>query len=342
MKVISFFNNKGGVGKTTLSINIASYIAKYKGKKILFIDADPQSNSTQMILNDLLSENVYKSDSEYDTLYNCLKPLILGEPEIYKNMNVLPASISRYNFDLIPGHPKISLIEDKLSEAWTSCRGDELGGFRITNWLLSLVNNYRDAYDIVIIDLGPSLGALNRSILLNSDYFVAPMGCDIFSLMGIENIAIWIENWKRNYTKSVDNIVELYPEEVKDYNINMDISENFRLLGFSVQQYITKVINGERRPINAYDEIMNNVATTMQRCLSSLFPDNISIEELSLGNIPHLYSLVPLAQTSHCPIHELNAQDGIVGNHYKMVANYKLLMNTICDKLLHNMGGVHE
>lgn len=342
MEVISFFNNKGGVGKTTLSINIASYIAKNKSKKILFIDADPQSNSTQMILSDEWNEKIYKEDSKYDTLYSCLKPLIMGEPDINKEIKPIDKESSRFSIDLIPGHPKISLIEDILSEAWANCRGEKLGGFRITNWLKSLINIFNNEYDIAFIDLGPSLGALNRSILLNSDFFIAPMGCDIFSLMGIENIATWIQTWKRSYIKSVENIEEIYPEEIKTYDISTNIESNCRLLGFSVQQYITKVIQGERRPIKAYDEIMVSVPITIEKCLKDLFPPGISVKELSLGDIPHLYSLIPLAQTNNCPIHDLCSQDGVVGNHYKMINQYKDLMDSICTKLLYNMGEKNE
>jgi len=342
LKVITFFNNKGGVGKTTLSINIASYIAKNKNKKVLFLDADPQSNSTQMILSDEINELIYKDGSEYDTLYSFLKPLILGEPDINKHVVPISKEKTRFSLDIIPGHPKIALIEDILSEAWAGCRGEQVGGFRITNWLKSVSNIYKDEYDIMFIDLGPSLGALNRSILLNSDFFIAPMGCDRFSLMGIENIANWIKVWRRAYIKSIDNIEEIYPEEIKNLEITTNIDNNFRLLGFSVQQYITKVIKGERRAIKAYDEIMADVPNTIERCLRELFPLGITIEELSLGDIPHLYSLVPLAQTSNAPIHDLSAQDGIVGNHYKMVNTYKELMEGICTKLLNNMGENNE
>lgn len=342
MKVISFFNNKGGVGKTTLSVNIASFIAKKYKKRILFIDADPQSNSTQIILNDELREKVYEKGSTRTTLHSYLQPLIMGDPEINKANIPLSKEFNRFGIDLIPGHPKISLIEDILSEAWANCNAGKIGGFRITNWLKSLTDAYTSEYELIFIDLGPSLGALNRSVLLNSDYFIAPMGCDIFSIMGIENIASWILGWEGIYRRAIENIKDNYADEIKRYPITLEINNNFRLLGFSVQQYITKVINGERRGIKAYEEIMTEIPDTINQNLSKFFPVNLEINDLILGDIPHLYSLVPLAQTNNCPIHDLKSSDGIVGNHFKMVKQYSDLMEVICNKLLKNMGDSNE
>lgn len=337
IKIVSFFNNKGGVGKTTLSVNIASFIAKTYGKRVLFIDVDPQSNSTQIILDDELREKVYVKGSNLTTLLTYLQPLLVGEPEINKDSSPLPKEQNRFWVDLIPGHPRISLIEDILSEAWANCVGGKIGGFRITNWLKSLALTLNNHYDLIFIDLGPSLGALNRSVLLNSDYIIAPLGCDIFSLMGIENIATWIMSWDSAYQRAVDNIKISFPDEIKIYPITLNINNNFRLLGFSVQQYITKVIDGERRGIRAYEEIMVRVPDIVNENLNRFFPEGLSINDLILGHIPHLYSLVPLAQTNNCPIHDLKASDGIVGNHFKMVKQYSELMDEVCMKLIKNM-----
>ncbi|HEY9188978.1 MAG TPA: ParA family protein [Ignavibacteria bacterium] len=337
IKVVSFFNNKGGVGKTTLSVNIASFVAKKYEKRVLFIDVDPQSNSSQIILNDELRDKVYARGSNLTTLLTYLQPLFVGEPQINKECTPLPKDQNRFSVDLIPGHPKISLIEDILSEAWTNCVGGKIGGFRITNWLKSLVLNLSDQYDLIFIDMGPSLGALNRSVLLNSDYFIAPMGCDIFSLMGIENIATWIIGWNSAYQRAIENIKVSFPDDIKIYPITLDIQNNFRLLGFSVQQYITKVIDGERRGIRAYEDIMVKIPDIVNENLNSFFPEGLNISDLVLGHIPHLYSLVPLAQTNNCPIHDLKAADGIVGNHFKMVKQYSELMDEVCLKLIKNM-----
>ena len=74
----------------------------------------------------------------------------------------------------------VALLEDVLSQNWTQFLGGSLGGARVTNWNTQLLRNISHDYNLIIYDVGPSLGALNRSILIGVDYFISPMGCDIF------------------------------------------------------------------------------------------------------------------------------------------------------------------
>lgn len=340
MKIITFFNNKGGVGKTTLAANIASYLAIELEKRILMVDADPQSNTTQLIFDEVNWEEIYSNDSVKATLLDFLEPLLLGDATLNFEGKPISKITNRYAIDVIPGHPRLSFMEDKLSENWRNCTAGDIGGFRVTNWVKSLGDHFSTEYDYLIFDVGPSLGALNRSILLNSDYFVTPMGCDIFSLMGIENISSWISSWKKIYENSLNVLRSNNPNfNFTKFSINIDIDTNFKFIGFSVQQYITKIVKkGERRGIAAYERIKRQIPDSVEKNLSILLPPNITIRECDLGDVPNYFSLVPLSQTSKCPIHQLKKSDGLVGNHYSMINNYKNVMEHICRKILHNMG----
>ncbi|EIW19590.1 Cellulose biosynthesis protein BcsQ [Pelosinus fermentans] len=335
MKVLTFFNNKGGVGKTTLSANIAAYLELELKKKVLVIDADPQSNTTQLMLDDNQLEKVYTKPQF--TIYNYLQPLEMGESSINTGLQVFPAEENNYGVSLIPGHPRLSFIEDRLSEGWQKCNHD-IGGLRVTNWVAGLKQRFAGQYEYIIFDVGPALSALNRSILLNSDFFIAPMGCDIFSLIGIENISEWIKLWKDLYEDALKSLKRRHPEfDFKQYHINDNIDNNFRFIGFSVQQYTTKVISGERRPINAYERIITKIPDSLEQYMSFLKPTILTMEDCNLGGIPNYFSLVPLSQTSKRPIHQLTKSDGVVGNQYAMVRNYKNLMHEICSKILKNI-----
>lgn len=340
MKVITFFNNKGGVGKTTLATNVASYLKNNFEKRVLFVDADPQSNSTQAMVDEDRRYELYLEDSKYKTLLDVLKPILLGESGINTNNPPFPAEENRFKMDFIPGHPKLSLIEDRLSESWNACKSGDLGGFRKTNWVKALSDSVSDVYEYIIFDVGPSLGALNRSILLNTDYFLTPMGCDVFSLMGIENIAEWINGWKSTYELSYLHLKSNFrPVEIEAYPIRTDISNMFRFAGYSVQQYITKVIGGKRRGIKAYETVKEQIPKYIADHFSSLLPHGVSLDKTDLGYIPNVYSLVPLAQTQNCPIHGLKRSDGIVGNQYTLVTAYVEEIDNLCKKLIRNTGG---
>ncbi len=160
MKSVAMFNNKGGVGKTTLTCNLASFIAEEFGKKVLVLDCDPQCNSTQLIMGVEDAAELYLSADEpprVTTIRDVLRPIEDGDSTIDVELRVLPANLNRFNVDLLPGHPHFAIIEDRLGQAWQMLRAREKQGFRQTNWNTALCASLEDKYDLAIFDLGPSL-----------------------------------------------------------------------------------------------------------------------------------------------------------------------------------------
>lgn len=342
MKSIVFFNNKGGVGKTTLTCNVVSFLSMHHNKRVLLIDADPQCNATQSILSEEECEAIYlagnqKKNLSGGTLFDYLAPIEAGEPSVRDQINPLLGSRNKYGVDLIPGHPRMSLIEDKLSGAWTELNAGTPSGYRITNWCSQVFRQLESRYDIVVFDVGPSLGALNRTVILGADYFVAPFGCDIFSLLGIQNIASWISNWKKQYDRSIVNMLDDRPDLASQYPIVTGTNDKFRFAGYSVQQYVTKTFKTGPRVVTAYDKIMKLIPTTVSDHLEALRPDRIAPADTELGHIPFLYSLIPLSQASRSPIHALAGNAKLIGTQARQVENYKALMESFCQKLLHNI-----
>lgn len=330
------------MGKTTLACNLVSHLNIHKNKRVLLIDADPQCNSTQAILSEAICEEIYfESKGKYKTIYDVVRPLEFGEPRIDENVSPLIGSSNRYKTDLIPGHPRMSIIEDRLSEGWSKVRGRDIGGFRITNWAHMLVSQYKDRYDYIVFDVGPSLGALNRSILLASDYVVTPFGCDIFSLLGIKNIASWIKNWKGIYDASADELLAENPDIFKEFNLISNTNEKFRFAGYSIQQYMQRKFKEGPRPVKSYDKIMKQIPGVVQESMKFLYP-NQEIPPEELGHIPYVYSLIPLSQASKAPISELTSQDGLVGSQHKYKSDFGDLLSEISDRLLYNIGGNND
>ena len=336
MKTIVFFNNKGGVGKTTLACNLVAYLSTEMNKRVLLIDADPQCNATQAMLADDVCEDIYfNADSTIKTLYSYLRPLELGEPTIKKNIIPIIGTANRYHTDLIPGHPSMSIVEDILSDGWASLKAREIRGYRITNWCNHLTESLADRYDYIIFDVGPSLGALNRSIILSCDYIVTPFGCDIFSLLGIMNIHQWILKWKSDYDSSINELILKQPKIITEFNIIKDTNQKFRFAGYSVQQYVTRKFKDGPRPVKSYDAIMKDIPRFVEDSMRKLSKKELDLE---LGHIPYVYSLIPMAQTAKSPIFLLNNSDGLVGSQYAQVASFKELMKDICHKLIKNIG----
>ena len=182
---VAMFNNKGGVGKTTLTNNIAAYIADTYKKRILVVDCDPQCNSTQLLMGQEFASDLYwtgNTQSDVTTISDILRPIENGDANINEHIIPIKSSMSRFDVDVIPGNPKFSIIEDRLGAAWHDLSSGDIGGIRKTHWNTFLLRSLKGKYDIVFYDLGPSLGSINRSVLIGCDYFLTPMGTDIFSI----------------------------------------------------------------------------------------------------------------------------------------------------------------
>ena len=162
-KIISLVNQKGGVGKTTSSINLAASLGVLK-KKVLLVYLDPQGNTTTGI-------GINKADiskSVYDLLIDnaTLKEVMIKTK--FKNLYVLPATINLAGAD-------IELMEKSRNEP----------GFVKGGQLKKYLDQARDMFDFVIIDCPPSLGVLTTNALTASDSVIIPVQCEFFALEGI-------------------------------------------------------------------------------------------------------------------------------------------------------------
>jgi cellulose biosynthesis protein BcsQ len=199
------------------------------------------------VLSDETTERLYASGAgspDIDSLKQVLLPLLKGDASLGTTHKIAGPETTRFGISVLRGHPDVALLEDRLSTNWTQFMGADLGGARVSNWNTQLLSQLKPQYDLIVYDVGPSLGALNRSILIGVDYFLAPMGCDIFSLIGIENIANWIDQWRHYYDQAYAQVTSRHGATLQDYagQVQTTSSVMARFIGYTVQQYITKTI----------------------------------------------------------------------------------------------------
>ena len=177
-KIIAFANQKGGVGKTTSAVNIASSLAAKK-YSVLLVDCDPQGNAT----SGLGIRKKSSSGSVYDVIIGRSKTADMVCSTTVKNLSVLPSSM-----DLVGA--EIELIDMADREAR----------------LRAALERVRDSYDFIIIDCPPSLGLLTLNCLTAADGVVIPLLCEFYSLEGISQLTQTIRHVKSRVNPSLELI----------------------------------------------------------------------------------------------------------------------------------------
>ena len=304
------------------------------------IDCDPQCNSTQLILPEKEIEKLYAPQQPVvSTILHVVEKIETGDAGINLDVQPFLGSQNRFGVDLIAGHPRMSVVEDLLSQAWADATSGEIGGLRKTNWCALLCDGLAHKYDVAFLDLGPSLGSLNRSVLLGSDYFATPMGGDIFSIIGIRNIAFWLNVWIASYRNALDLCEQTrFPGRIAEFALRTGVRIRQGFVGYTVQQYITKSYKGVRRPTVAFEQILKNVPNEIQANLGAFFADGLTIDSVKLGDVPNLFSLIALAQTANAPLIGLSSKDGLVGSQYRQSDDYGRLIGRVAEALAKNIG----
>ena len=335
MKVISVFNNKGGVGKTTLTYHLAHALSE-SGKKVLMIDADPQCNLTIYSLDQEVVHAIWEAEDTFidegfesskarvgsmqfgvlngssRSLHYLLKPTEEGTGEL--DYLPPPYRISN-NLDIIAGRLTLHLYEEKIASRWTDAyRGEPLAIRTITK-IRALAEQYANehGYDYVIIDTSPSLGSLNKVIISTVDGFFVPASPDLFSLYGIRNIGKALSAWKDEF----EIIYKLISTE-KRHNF----PKNFvTFLGYTI--YNAKKYSGYNNKwdlAQAHLNYANQIPSTIEQCIGQDLRAHLSAELLAepIGGtlVMHSHNTFPsMAQHYHRPMWQVPSLPNIEAAH---------------------------
>lgn len=324
MKTLTFFNNKGGVGKTTLLYHLAFMLAEL-GKKVLVADLDPQCNASGIFLGTKRTEDFYTEQAPA-TIKTAMFPLLEGTGDI-ETPHVVQISDQ---IGLLAGDLGLSQVEDELSKEWNVTLDGNVRAFRVVSVFYRILRNASKVFDadLVLIDVGPNLGALNRSVLIASDYIIMPMGADLFSLQGLSNLGYAITSWKKAWEERLNKA----PERIKN---ELPIGA-MHPLGYVVMQHGIR----ESRPVQSYlrwaNKIPNQYAETI---LHDPNPPNLALAEdpSCLALLKHYHSLMPMAMEAHKPMFYLKPADGAIGSHVQAVQRCHEDFKALAEKILDSM-----
>jgi cellulose biosynthesis protein BcsQ len=304
--VIAFFNNKGGVGKTSLVYHLAWMFAD-QGYNTLAADLDPQANLTAAFLDDDRLEQIWPINGHPKTIYGCIQPLLKGVGDI---SSAYTEDID-INLGLLPGDLALARFEDELSSQWPLCMDGKERAFRVMSafWrVIQQAASQRQA-QLVLMDLGPNLGAINRAALIAADYVAVPLAPDLFSLQGLRNLGPTLRDWRKEWQERLPR------NPASDLTLP---AGQMSPAGYIVMQHSVRL----DRPVRAYDRWMGRIPYEYRQAVmgeeNPQAPD-MSQDPYCLMLLKHYRSLMPMAQEAHKPMFHLKPADGAIGSHVKAV-----------------------
>lgn len=322
--VLTFFNNKGGVGKTSLVYHLAWMFSEL-GDTVLAVDLDAQANLTAAYLDEDALERIWENPEGPITIHQAIEPLTrvgdIEEPKIKKIDQGLY---------LIAGDVALASFEDTLSESWPASMSDAnlYRPFRILTafWQVAQMAAKQISADIILVDVGPNLGAINRSALIASDYVAIPLGADLFSLQGLKNLGPTLRSWRNLWKKRLDNWQD------PDFPLPQG---RLKPLGYIVQQHSVRF----SRPVKAYDKWVNRMPgvyhdAVLQKSTDATKP---SQDKECLATLKHYRSLIRMGQEARKPIFHLTSADGAIGSHAQAAQEAYKDFKVLAEKLLERM-----
>jgi cellulose biosynthesis protein BcsQ len=299
---IAFFNNEGGVGKTSLVYHTAWMFAEL-GYRPLMVDLDPQSNLSIMALDEERLEALWPDDAHPETMFGAVAPLFGGTGDVRQaHIEELSNALG-----LLVGDLALSRIEDDLSTEWPRCLEGRERAFRVTTafWRVIKVAAERHRADVVLIDVGPNLGAINRAAMVAASHVMVPVAPDLFSLQGLKNLGPTLRQWRTTWQQAVDKVPP---------SISETPAGQMTPAGYVLMQHAERL----GRPTKAYAKWQQRLpAAYRESVLGEITVSStvVQTDPKQIQRIKHYRSLMPMAMEARKPMFALSPADGAIGAH---------------------------
>lgn len=297
------------------------------GHDVIAADLDPKANLTSMFLEEDRLEELWPDGKHPNTIQGVVEPILRGIGDIQApHVEAIDTQIG-----LIAGDPALSGFEDTLSAAWPRCHNRGESAFRAVTafYRAILMAAEQRGAELVLIDLGSSLGAINRAALIASQYVVIPLAPDLYSLQELRNLGpqlrLWRETWGELRGRSPDPDLPLPAGDM-------------RPTGYVVMQHATRA----EHPMKAYLRWMDRIPGEYRRSVTNEPPDgsvHVENDPYCLAALKNYRSLMPLAMEARKPMFRLKPADGAIGAHGQAVRDCYTDFHALAQQILSAIGG---
>jgi cellulose biosynthesis protein BcsQ len=325
MKTLALFNNKGGVGKTTLAYHLGFMFAEL-GHRVVLADLDPQANLSTMCLTEQRLEAIWELKPR-PTIYGAIELLRRGLGDVAPPS---PEGVTG-QIVLITGDLQLSELEDDLSQVWPKCNDGDERAFRVTTSLHRVVAEVgrRSGAALAVLDVGPNFGAINRAALIAADYVIVPVAPDLFSMQGLQNVGPRLDTWRWDWRTRCDAAPEL------DFEIPRGQMEP---LGYVVARH--SVYAGGA--VKAFQRWIDRMPAVYRESLRQPAAPGLDVttDPYCLAQLKDYRSLMPMAQEARRPMFLLKPADGAIGAHQGAVQQAYRDFRRLALAIVERMGGV--
>jgi cellulose biosynthesis protein BcsQ len=305
-RTIALFNHKGGVSKTTTAFHLGWMLAE-KGKRVVMIDADPQCNLTGLVLGEEGLNQFYEEHPDWNIKFG-LAPAFESQPRLIEAVGCKKIA-EREGLMLLAGHVGLNEYEVTLGIAQDLSSSLQAlknlpGAFKY--FVTKVAEKYNADY--VLVDMNPSLGAINQNFLMTSDYFLLPTAPDYFSLMALDSLTKVLPKWADWAKKAHD--LELLKNA--DYPFP---APNLKFIGTVTQKFRPRKGKATEGFQSWIDQINDRVSTqlfpVLQKYDLTLEPqlyDDAGVgltKHYCLAEIPDFNTLIATSQDNQTPVFAL-------------------------------------
>jgi regulatory protein CII len=343
MNKIAIFNHKGGVSKTTTAFHLAWALSK-KQKRVLMVDSDSQCNLTLYALGYTDYKDFYEKGNQ-NNINDALKPAYKSQPKYIEPVDCLQI---RDDLFLLPGHIDFSEnevqlgVSMQLSETFGTMKNLP-GAF---NYLLDVTAKKYNA-DYVIIDMNPSLSAINQNIIFSSDFFLIPTSPDFFSVMAIKSLAKILPSWARWAKKArsffndaayplLDHNPKFIGYTINDFNLsNGRPQKSFKAIMTDIS---SEIYNGLVPELHNSDMVLDKsiYKTAYKKMQEESTGNNINYNnEYCIAEVSNFNKLIAISNQQCIPIFDLDISGEVITQgQLGTLRWFKYLYNAIADRIM--------
>ncbi len=305
MKTVAFFNNKGGVGKTSLVYHLAWAFADI-GLRVVAVDLDPQSNLSAFFLDEDRLELLWPEGRHPDTVFGYVQPLL-------REGGVGAAHLEPVDdrLGLVVGDLALSDFEPELSLQWNNCLSESEDGryraFLVSCAFSRMIGAVGKDFgaDLALVDVGPNMGAINRSALIACDHVVVPLAPDLFSIQGLRNLGPTLVRWRSEWATR--------RPKAPAFDGWSAPAGAMQPAGYIVMRHAIRL----DRPVKSYQRWIDRIPGEYSRHMLGSGDVGVDGDDGNrIATVKDYLSLMSMAHEAKKPVFHLTQADGASGSHF--------------------------